>query len=195
MKIIVAMVVILFVSITCFATGWHDYELDIGDGYRIFRYNSIDVCIGKVGGSLILLPRNYADLGPVVGYFTTQKFIFTKNIGRKDRNLFKGDTFQDLDTTREFYFIITKHSDKIIGPLAESDFVGHPHVSGSGPIEWQVPRNPNLVRPLLGDLMFLAIAIPILAVKYFWVSVPLIATIIILTKFSHRKRKEKRMAQ
>ncbi|MCL4473909.1 MAG: hypothetical protein M1539_02960 [Actinobacteria bacterium] len=119
MKRIAIVLTLLLLAPFCLATGWNDYTLDIGDGYDVFRANSLDVCIGKSSGSLILCPSNYDNVGPIDQYITTPQHIFTKNLGRKPRNLFEGDTFQDIDSSKTFYFIIYKANDEVIGPLTE----------------------------------------------------------------------------
>jgi hypothetical protein len=180
--------ILLLSAFACFASGWRDYTLDIGDGYYIFRANSMDVCVGKADHGLILYPDKFANVGPVVRYITTPQHILTRNLGRKSRNLFQGDTFQDVDPSQTFFFVISKGTDEIVGPLSEDEFTGRPEVASLGQpnwqtpgdsraaslgqLNWQTPKNPNFWLPLLGGLMFLAFAIPILAVKFFWITIP-----------------------
>jgi len=174
MKSVLSIVVLaLTASCACIAQGWNDFELDIGDGYSIVKCNSLDICVCKARG-MILYPQDYHSVGPVDQYFTTKDFIFTKNLGRKPRHLFKGDTFEDIDTTKEFFFIITKGSDVVAGPFTRSEFLRDSRVARAGPIRWRVPRNPNILLPLLGTLLFLACSIPILAIKYFWITLPML---------------------
>ena len=62
MKHIRAIFAFLLFSSSLLATGWNDYSLDIGDGYMVFRANSMDVSIGKVAGEgLILYPDDYEE--------------------------------------------------------------------------------------------------------------------------------------
>lgn len=154
MKLKLALIVLLLMSSCCFATGWHDYRLDIGDGYIIFRANALDVGLSKRGGSIIVSPTDYDGVGPIVSYANKEKFVFTRNIGTKDRHLVAGDPFQDLDHTNEFYFIVSKEDDEVIGPLSETDFVNHPNVLSVNAIDWHVPKNPNFWTPLGGNLLF-----------------------------------------
>jgi hypothetical protein len=132
------------------AQGFLDYERDIGDGYQIFRANSLEVCIAKSGGSIVLHPRDYPQVGPVVEYATTPELILTKNIGRKPRNRFAGDTLDELDHTKSFCFIIQKGTDKVTGPLSPAELADHPLVRPLGKIRWQEPSNPIFGLPLLG---------------------------------------------
>ena len=186
MRYITFIVFLLLSVATCQASGWNDFTLNIGGGYSIFRANSMDVSIGKNNGSLILFPRDYDNVGPVVRYAVTPKYIFTKNAGTKPRNLFEGDTFQDIDYSQEYYFILIKGVDKVIGPLSKEKFSSHQEVGNPQKIGWKKPKKPNILRPILGSLLFLAISIPILAIKFYWVSVP----ILIGTIFLVRKRKK-----
>ena len=59
--VIASLTILTFLLSTsaCIASGWNDYSLGIGDGYNIFRCNSMDVCIGKADGGLILYPDEY----------------------------------------------------------------------------------------------------------------------------------------
>jgi uncharacterized membrane protein len=156
------------------ASGWNDYSLDIGDGYMVFRANSMDVCIGRTGGSVILYPQDYAEVGPVIAYDMKNEFILTKNAGRIPRNLFEGDSFENVDHRKEWYFLIPKATNEPLGPYTKTAFAGVLEEKGIQNIEWVRPRNPNFGTPLLGGLMFIVIAIPILAIKFFYISTPLL---------------------
>lgn len=160
-----------------FASGWHDYQLDIGDGYSIFRANSLDVGIGMNDGGLILSPRDYEGVGPIVKYSVTEDLIFARNLGRMDRNLFDGDTYQEIDYGKEYYFIILKDTKQVLGPLNKEAFMGKASALGVTDIDWFSLRNPNLLRPLLGDLIFLGLAVKLLAVKYYYIIIPFIALV------------------
>lgn len=95
MKRIAIILMLLMSASACLATGWHDYELDIGDGYTIFRANSFDLDISHDRRSLIG-PNSFSEIGPVYGYCVTADFIFARAYGRNMRNLFEGDTFEDM---------------------------------------------------------------------------------------------------
>jgi len=191
MKRITTILTILLSVTTCMASGWNDFTLDIGDGYTVVKCNSMDVCIGKTDHSLILYPRGHDKVGPVVRYINTPDYILTKNLGRKPRNLFEGDSFQDIDPSKENFFVISKVSDKVNGPFSKEEFLKRPEVITLGQLDWQTPNNPNFWLPLLGGLMFLAISIPILAVKFFWISIPVIVGLIWLMMHMWKKRKRK----
>ena len=105
------------------ASGWNDYSLDIGDGYMVFRANSMDVCIGRTGGSLILFPRDYPEVGPVIVYDLKTEFILTKNAGRVPRNLFEGGTFENVDYEKECYFLIPQATNEPLGHYTEISFL------------------------------------------------------------------------
>jgi len=169
---------LMFLTCRAHASGWNDYSLDIGDGYMVFRANSMDVCIGRTGGSLILYPQDYAEVGPVIAYDMMNTFILTKNAGRVPRNLFEGDTFENVDYGREWYFLIPKATNEPMGPYTKETFMSVLEEKGIQNVEWVTPRNPNFWTPVLGSLMFIAIAIPILAIKFFYVSIPLIALMV-----------------
>jgi hypothetical protein len=169
---IVTWVVFLALPSVCLASGWNDYELDIGDGYRIVKCNSLEVILTRKDGPILIMPRPNDSVGPIAGYCVTAGRIFTKNHGRTCR--FQGDPGRDIDTTTQFYFIVSKADDKVTGPLSEAEFARHSAVVRTGTIDWKRPRNPNILLPLAGSLFFLTFALPFLAIRYWWVSVPLL---------------------
>ena len=175
----------------CHAQGWLDYTLDIGDGYAIWRNNSMDINVANSNNTILIGPGASDAVGPIVAYSTTEKFIFTRNAGKKPRNLFKGDTFQNIDPDREFFFVLTKGTDEVAGPFTKQEFENRPETKAGTQIQWLKPKNPNFWLPLLGSLMFLAIAIPLLAIKYFWITIPVILAIALLIKRILNKRKQK----
>jgi hypothetical protein len=189
MKYRLAFFTFLASTSVCMASGWQDYTLDIGDGYNVFRANSMDVCIGKANGRIILHPWNYAGVGPVVQYINAPQHILTKNFGRKPRNLFEGDSFEEIDPSRSYFFVIAKANDRVHGPLSEEELSQRPEVANLGTLDWQTPKNPNFWRPLLGNLFFLALSIPILAIKFFWITIPAIIGLNVLVRYIRKKRK------
>ncbi len=156
------------------ASGWNDYSLDIGDGYMVFRANSRDVSIGRTSGSLILYPQKRAEVGPVVAYAMKDEFILTKNAGSVPKNLLEGDTFEKADYEKELYFLIPKATDEPLGPYTKTAFFDILGERGIQNVEWVKPKNPNFWAPLFGNLMFTAIVILILAVEFFYISIPLL---------------------
>lgn len=192
MNRIAVMLVILLSASVCLASGWHDYTLDIGDGYIVFRANSMDVCIGRAGGSLILCPRDHDKVGPVVNYINTPDYILTMNLGRTPRNLFAGDTLEDVDSSQVLFFVIVKANDEVRGPFLADEFSQRTEVIGLGQLDWQTPENPDFWTPLLGNLMFLAFIIRILAIEFFWITIPLIVAMALLIRSVIKKRRKTR---
>jgi len=190
MNRILVILALIFMSVSVHASGWNDYSLDIGDGYMVFRANSMDVCIGQPGGSLILYPQDYAEVGPVIAYDMTNEFILTKNAGRVPRNLFVGDTFENVDYGKEWYFLIPKMTNEPLGPYTKIAFFDLIREKGIRNVEWMIPKNPNFWTPLLGSLIFIAIAIPILAIKFFYISIPLLILVVFGITCIIKKRKQ-----
>jgi uncharacterized membrane protein len=192
MNRILAILTLIFISGSVHAAGWNDYSLDIGDGYMVFRANSMDVSIGQTGGSLILYPQDYAGVGPVIAYDMKDNFILTKNAGSVPRNLFEGDTFENIDQGREWYFVIPKATNEPLGPYTKEAFMNVLREKTIQNVDWVEPRNPNFWTPVLGSLIFIAIAIPILAIKFFYVSIPLITLMAwgIIRLLKKRKQKK-----
>ena len=136
--------------------------------------NTLDISIGKSDGLIILDPRNFEKVGPVVSYQMLDLFILAKTKGRKDRHLFQGDTFQEVDYEKEYYFILRKSDDFIYGPYNPAQFQDKINELKIAPTEWVQPENPNRHISIIGSLIFVAIAIPILAIKYFYISIPIL---------------------
>lgn len=127
------------------AQGFLDYERGIGDGYRIFRANSMEVCIADSKNSVLVSPMEHPGVGPVVAYATTRELILTRNTGRKPRNRFPGDSLQMEDPTQTYHFIVRKGSNQVIGPLTPTAFEQHALVQPLGRIRWEKPGNPLFV--------------------------------------------------
>ncbi len=138
---------------------------------------------------MIITPMDYEGVGPIVGYAMTPEFIFTKHAGRSSGKHPSGVTYEEVDRSREFFFLVAKKDNAVTGPLTKREFEGHPLVKKGSAISWTKPRNPNIVRPLLGSAMFLLVAIPILAVKYWWVSLPVL---FVLLSLGHGAKKGSR---
>jgi hypothetical protein len=171
---------------SCLATGWNDFVRDIGDGYVIFKNNSYDVGVGtgktNVCTRIILSPTDYNGVGPVVAYITTDKLILTRNIGAE------GNYGEHLDITKNFYFIISKIDNHVTGPLSETEFDRNPSITALGPLNWKKPLNPHWLWSLGMSIIFLLYAIPILAVMYPFVSVPILLISIALSMYGFRRK-------
>lgn len=189
MKRLMTISVFLLSAGACPATGWNDYQRDIGDGYSIFRANSFDLGISYKNGVLIN-PDAFKEIGPVYGYFMTADYLFARAYGRKIRNLSERVTTEETDASKQFYFVLKKGGNEITGPLSLVDFEANAVVREHSPVRWQPPRNPNFWLPLLGNLMFLAIAIPILAAKFFWITIPVFLAIMFWVMHPRSKRGE-----
>jgi hypothetical protein len=138
------------------ASGWNDYTLPIDSGYEIVHCNSLDVVLTKSDSGVILMPRDYPGLGPINQYAITPSHIFTRHYGRTPRNLFAGDTFEDVDASKTFFCITSKADNRVSGPFSQSAFEIAPEVQSAGALAWKAPSNPNIVTPVLGALFFLA---------------------------------------
>jgi len=187
-KTIITLFLFLLSFINCFSSGWNDYSLEIGDGYSIFRANNMDVCISNVHGNIILHPDIAENVGPVSKYMTTKTHIFTKNLGRIPRNLFEGDTFENIDPSKEFFFMIIKKTDRVVGPFSKEEFNSQKEVIKLKYLDWKTPKNPNVGLPIYGSLMFILISIPILMIKFFWITIPFFIGLILFIKYIKKRR-------
>lgn len=171
MKASIAAMLLLF-SIAGHASGWHDFELDIGEGYSIFRANTFDISLSR-NGQIIVSHYDFNEIGPIVGYFKNSAHILLKAAGWKPRKLFPNDDFKDIDFSKSLYFVVRVQDGKVEGPLSEEEFDKNPSVIAIGNFEWTKPKNPNFWLPVLGTLFFILVSIPILYVKYWHISVPI----------------------
>jgi hypothetical protein len=175
-KLLVSLFIAASASL-CHAQGWLDFKLDIGDGYAIWRNNSRDVNVANSNDTVLMWSDR---TGPVVAYATTERFIFTRNRGNDPES----------DPDQEFFFVLTKGTDEFAGPLTKREFENRPETKTVSQIKWLKPTNPNFWRPVLGTLMFFLFAIPILAIKFFWVTIPVIIVLVLLIRDIRKQRKQ-----
>ena len=140
------------------AAGWSDFTRDIGDGYELSKMSSLEVCIGKQRGGLILCGRRGSDIGPVDAYLMTPDHIFARTWGRKPTTYSDGSVGETVDLEQQFYFVIEKQTDALFGPLSEAEFAQRPEVIAYGPLDWNPPTNSEGV-VVLGVVGFVVIVV------------------------------------
>lgn len=177
MRFLSLIFIILLDPISAWATGWNDYELPLQGGYSIFRANSLEVTLLR-DRRTIVSHFDFPEIGPITDYFQDGDTIFLRTAGAKDRKLFDGDTFKDVDLTKTFYFVVTGSDPTVYGPLNEQHFLAHELVRYKLPINWQIPRNPNFWTPLFGASLFIIIAIPMLYIKFWYVTLPVTSLLV-----------------
>ena len=151
------LVVVLLVLVPrASATGWNDFTLQIDPHYKIVRANVMDIMLCTVDGFFVIDINEHTDVGPLVGYAVTDTHIFVKHLGREPRNLFAGDTYEEVDAGRQFYFVVRKSDGNVEGPFDESEFHANLTVAANDSVNWKRPRNPNILLPVAGTLFFLA---------------------------------------
>lgn len=180
--------ILLCCTAPALASGWNDYLLPISEDHAICRANSLDVMLCR-DHSIILSPTDYPEVGPIVEYCVGTSHIFTRNIGRIPRNDFPGDIYEELDYSREFFFVVDRNTDEVSGPFTAAQFQADPNVIHAVPIQWKSPSNPNIVVPLLGMLMFLAYAAVILGSPLL-----IFLPVVIIVIYNVRRRKRERKA-
>jgi hypothetical protein len=136
-----AITAIIF-SGSLFAYGLSDYTIRIDGDYEITHFNNIQIELWRGDSRPIISTSDYADVGPIVQYAVTKTHIFTRHAGRRPAQRFPGDTFEEVDDFREFFFIVTKSNDSVIGPLSDAQFHAAPPVTRAGEVRW---RDPNAV--------------------------------------------------
>jgi len=126
---------------TCgIASGWNDFERDIGHGYRLSKTDSFYVCIYQLNSGVgVCGDKRKGDYGPVSGYFFTDKHLLVRTHGAKPQ---ENSEYFETDIDREHFFIIKRklpsrgrHS--AIGPLDRDEFYNNPVVPAD--IQWELP--------------------------------------------------------
>lgn len=139
------------------ATGWNDFSLVVAPGYEIVRANAFDVGLwDTTKGAPIYIPRDGSKKGPITGYFVSPTCIFLKTTGQRPRNLFRGDTYVDADSSIEYFFIVDRSTNACRGPLTLSELEADAAVASAWPLKWMAPKHPHPERARASQLMFLA---------------------------------------
>lgn len=160
---------LLLLAPTGHASGWNDFVLDIGGGYHISKMSSLEVCIGKDRGPLILCGTRGSDIGPVNGYIVTPDHIFGRTLGRKPVAHDDGYVRDSVDVEQLHYFVIDKRTELLLGPFAQAGFEQRPEVAALGELDWELPTNPGawlligVVAVGLGIVLFI-LAMPVIGV-------------------------------
>lgn len=114
------------------ASGWNDFEKDIGHGFRIWKTDSFSVCLSLLGYSAIVCgDRNKGDYGPITGYHFTDNHLLVRTIGAKPSDTTAYPYAPDPD--RQHYFIVDKQIANPyryvpVGPLDPAQFHANPIV-------------------------------------------------------------------
>lgn len=161
------------------AAGWHDYQLDIGDDYLVYRNNSFDIGIGKTSGKIILTPYSFRKVGPLVEFATTSEFILTKNLGKTLRPGQDSYTPGRVNPSQTWYFIIPKSTGVPAGPYSEFEFTRTLNETGVRDYTWKNPRNPNPDRALMGSLIFMISSLAFLRVVGIPILLPIVAILFV----------------
>ncbi len=169
-----------FLSSGVSASGWNDFNVDIGQGFEISKTSALQVCIGKTNGALLVCPFKGDEFGPVSGYAFTKDNLLVKTYGAMPHP--KAPEILTSDKEKDFYFLINKRSYEVIGPITSDQFYSRLEVPAQ--VVWERPENPNILGPVFGTLLFLVIA----ALVFGW---PLIVVLFILWMLLVFRKKHK----
>lgn len=123
------------------ASGWNDFEKDIGHGFRIWKTDSFNVCLSRPGYSAIVCgDRDKGDYGPITGYCFTDQHLLVRTMGAKPSDT--PDAPYTRDPDRQYFFIVDRQiADPYgyvpVGPLDLAQFQANPVVPAD--IPWQRP--------------------------------------------------------
>lgn len=121
-----------------------DYNLKIDDDYEISRANDLQVSLKYTGQhGLVYYHDMFPATGPIYSYKVTPTHIFLWVYGRKLRNHFPGDQYEDVDPSNQSYLILDKSNQELVGPLNLADFQAHSIVQSFGEFSWAKARNPD----------------------------------------------------
>ena len=175
------------------ATGWTDFKLDVGDGYSIYKASSMDVCLSKPYGPGVCGSKE-SGVGPVSKYINAPGYILTRNLGRMKVTNDNGDEYEQVDTSKQYYFVVNKTTDEVKGPLSESEFLARPEIVALAPLDWQHPTNPNgFPGPI--TLLIVLVALVVLTIVALLLASPLIVIILLLVRRSRKRRRAKSNAR
>lgn len=165
---------ILLVTTRAQAFGASDYELGIGGGYFVYCHNGFDIGIRNTR-SLVLSPLDYESVGPLVAFQMRENYVLTKNVGSSLRLRFEGDTYKNVDRSREWFFIIDKETDEPLGPFTMVQFEGKLLDLGVSQGEWVIAKDPDIGGSTIAAVL---ICIVILSV----VTLPILGTLWVVQK-------------
>ena len=139
--IIILVVFLALWSSPGMASGWNDFEREIGHGFRIWKTDSFHVCLSFEKYSAIVCgDRDTGDYGPISGFSFTDKHLLVRTTGAKPDEDSVGKF--DADSDRELFFIVKKRINnpywyEPIGPLDRDEFHANPAVPAQ--IDWERP--------------------------------------------------------
>lgn len=169
------------------ASGWNDFTLDIGHGFKVSKSNSFQVCLSHAsqGFEMICPDLDVGDHGPVVGYLFTDTHLLVRTLGAKPSGDSSGHFTIDAD--REYFFILDKkahypHTYQPLGPLGRAEFVSHPAVPLD--VDWERPINPNA-----GALLLFFVFAAALAALYFGWPLLLVVLIVLVVRAVRRRHR------
>ena len=136
-------IVILALPTCCWATGWTDYRIDLGDGYELVRAGATHTFIARNDSVVFPKDRLGADNGVIVRYATAGSYIFVENVGTRLVEPLDGNPFLEIDPSERFFYIVVKGSNESSGPFTEADFDCHPLATKFTPLAWKDRRNPH----------------------------------------------------
>ena len=121
------------------ASGWNDFEREIGYGFRIWKTDSFSVCLSFKQHSAIVC-GDTGDYGPISGYAFTDKHLLVRTTGTKPSEHFAMKFTSDW--SREYFFIVKKRINNPygyspVGPLERAAFHANPAVPAQ--IQWKLP--------------------------------------------------------
>ena len=118
------LILLIFLPITSFAVGWNDYSQDIGDGFKITRFNSTQIMLydKKDWGSVIPTREHGDNIGPITHYFSGVDNLYIKTTGLIIKNTENGREYKAPNYSEVFYFIVNKSNSAVKGPLIQAEF-------------------------------------------------------------------------
>ena len=157
---------ILFLS-QCFATGWNDYEINLKNGYSIFRSNSQDIQLAKTNGEHLIYSKLPFRVGNLMKYFIVDDYIFTIN---KKMAIEENLSFNSLQKSNKVFCIINVKSSKIEIFEERNKFDAKIKYISDKKIKW-VTIEDKRTDSILGLILTTIFQFFILSIKYYWLTV------------------------
>lgn len=182
------LILLILLPITSFATGWNDYKHEIGDGFKIIRFNSIQVMLyDKKDWSSVIPTHEHGDnVGPITHYFSAVDNLYIKTTGLIIKKTEDGREYKVPNYSEIFYFIVNKSNSAVKGPLIQAEFKAL--IESNIDINWETPSNPNILMPIFGAILIFSFIFFDLLFKYWFISLPLTgATYYLFIKWKRKR--------
>jgi len=150
---------------TSICVAQSDYELSLGNGFRMVRCNPVETVVEDYSGAIVFSPMDYEGVGPITHYANNEGVLILRTAGRE---IINSAVYEKPLFDIEFFFVV-RGSGKISGPLTglsdAADFDGL-RISS---LEWKRTRRLSPVLVSIAILLFF-VALAALTCGVIWLT-------------------------